>query len=543
MRRNPSNGGWTGGRAAAGFLTLIVAAGLAAASHGQSILPDLSRRGGEPPAREADPPPLLPPPSGFQGLPDLRSIVPETEPDLEPETPPAEAVAPEPPPEPPEPPAAPPAIEPEVLFEPRPLTPPQPLSPPEAAEPPEPPEAAEPPEPPEALEPPEPPEPPEPAQPPEAVEPPQPAQEPEAAPLSQPAEPAGPQVEEQAPDAEEDNAGAPDTGVAEEAPDETAPSVAPEALSSPTPEEAERRIQPLRLGVLPAGDVARTIRLLEPLTRRLSDELGRPVEILSMSSYRAMIDAQILQRIDGGFYSASAYAAAEALCECLEPIVAPAADDDTVAYHAIIVAARDSGISSLADLEGKRVATAAPGSIGGYRMQLAGLMAEGYDLRRYFGGIRTTASAADAVRLLAAGEVDAAFAWSSLAGEAETGYTRGTLALLAESGEIDVSELAVVWRSEPIAHGPFAVAEALPDETKALLEEVLLDLDLDEPTAYDALAPLYGGGFAAVDPSDYAGVAMLLEHNVEQALPSQAVPEGTAENGIAGSGDAAVSAD
>ena len=308
------------------------------------------------------------------------------------------------------------------------------------------------------------------------------------------------------------------------------PPEAPPAGSSSAapPAPAESRIQPLRLGILPRGDVARTISALEPLRETLAAELGRAVEIVSVSSYRALIDAQMLQRIDGGFYSASAYATASALCECVEPIVAPAAADGTTAYHAIILARRGSGITSLKDLEGRTVATAAPDSVGGRRMQLAGMMAEGYDLRSYFGRVRTAASAADAVRLLAAGEVDAAFAWSSLEGDVSLGYSRGTLTLLVASGEIAMSDYDVVWRSPPIAHGPLAVAKSLPDEQKAALRDVLLDLELDEPAIYDLLAPLYGGGFDAVDPSDYSGVAILAEYNVDRVLPAPTTMEAPA---------------
>ena len=140
-----------------------------------------------------------------------------------------------------------------------------------------------------------------------------------------------------------------------------------------------------------------------------------------------MIDAQVERRIDGGFYSAAAFAAADSRCGCLEPLVAPRASDGTLAYHAIIVARAGSGIalgrrSCGQDRRGRR---------GGFdrRAPHAARRADGGGLRpaATFGAVVEVDSAEEAVRLVAAGRADAAFAWSSLAGRVEDGYSRGTL--------------------------------------------------------------------------------------------------------------------
>ncbi len=311
---------------------------------------------------------------------------------------------------------------------------------------------------------------------------------------------------------------------AEPDPESTAGATEPEALQPAAVPDTDR---PLRLGVLAGRDVRSTMAATEPLAQGLRQVLGRPVEILPMSSFGAMIDAQATQRIDGGFYSASAYAAAEAACDCLEPLVAPAAADGTAAYHSIVVARADSGINSPGDLAGKVVALGAAESIGSRRMPLAGLMAEGID-PHLFRGVREVASAEEAVRLVAAGAADAAFAWSSLAGDAVGGYSRGTLADLVRRGEISMADLAVIWRSPPVAHGPFAVLKGLPEADKRGIETYLLGLDATAPAAYDKLDPYYGGGFIAVEPGDYGGLAVLTAHNVD-ALRLPAAPAMPAE--------------
>jgi phosphonate transport system substrate-binding protein len=276
---------------------------------------------------------------------------------------------------------------------------------------------------------------------------------------------------------------------------------------------------PLRFGVLAGRDAVATRAALAPVAHGLSQAVGRPVELLPMVSYAAMADVQMQRRIDGGFYSAAAFAATEAECRCLEPLVAPAAFDGATAYHAIIVARRGSGIRSVADLAGKTIAAGADDSLGARRMQLASLAAEGADPSGLFGALRDAGSAEEAVRQVAAGEADAAFAWSSLAGDMASGYSRGTLADLVAHGEVTMDDLEVIWRSPPITHGPFAVLASLSEEEKRRLEAYLMQLEASQPAAYDALDPFYGGGFVPVEPDDYAGLQALTVREAAAAGP------------------------
>ena len=289
----------------------------------------------------------------------------------------------------------------------------------------------------------------------------------------------------------------------------------PDALTEPPGVPVEAKPEALRFAVLAGRSTAATMAAIGPMAEELQGILGRPVEILPLASYTAMIDAQVQRRIDGGFYSAAAFAAADSACACLEPVVAPRASDGTLAYHAVIVARAGSGIAALADMAGKTVAIGAVDSIGARHMQLAGLLAEGIDPATTFGAVLEVESAEAAVRLVASGAADAAFAWSSLAGGVESGYSRGTLTQLVAAGGIAMNTLAIIWSSPPIAHGPFAVMRTLPEEDKTKIESYLAALSGSNPTAYDTLDPFYGGGYAPVEPQDYAGLETLLAENVD----------------------------
>jgi len=293
------------------------------------------------------------------------------------------------------------------------------------------------------------------------------------------------------------------------------------------PPVTEAKPAPLRFALLAGRSAAATMAVVGPIADDLARLLERPVEFLPFPSYAAMVDAQVDRRIDGGFYSAAAFALADTRCACLEPLVAPRAWDGTLSYRAIIVAPARSGIRAIADLAGKTVAVGAPDSIGARRMQLAGLMAEGFDPTAIFGAVVETGSAEDAVHTVAEGNADAAFAWSSLAGRAEEGYSRGTLADLVAKGAIAMSDVVIVWQSPPIEHGPFAVARTLDAADKDKMETYFVALADADPAAYDELNPYYAGGYAPVDPADYSGVEVLAAQDVDALpIPSAATSPG-----------------
>ncbi len=338
----------------------------------------------------------------------------------------------------------------------------------------------------------------------------------EASPEATPEAPPGDLVEDPTPP-DADNAEAPPLAEApapEAQPDEAVESEPTPAIDDDMPAVTEAKPEPLRFAVLAGRSVARTMAAIGPIADDLSNLLERPVEFLPFPSYAAMIDALVERRIDGGFYSGPAFAVAEARCGCMEPVVAPRASDGTLAYHAIVVTRADSAIRSVADLAGRRVAVGSKDSVGLRRMQLAGLMAEGFDPAR-FGAVMETGSAEEAVRLVVAGRADAAFAWSSLAGPREEGYSRGTLTDLVAGDAIAMDAIAILWRSPPIEHGPFALLRTLAESEKTAIETYFVGLTSGNPDVYDELNPFYGGGYAPVDPRDYAGLEMLTTQDVD----------------------------
>ena len=235
------------------------------------------------------------------------------------------------------------------------------------------------------------------------------------------------------------------------------------------------------------------------MAEELQAILGRPVEILPLSSYDAMIDAQVQRRIDGGFYSAAAFAAADSALRL--PGAARRAGGrgrDARLSRAIVVRDR------LRHRLGRRSRRQDGGDRRGRfdrrppHATRRPLSEEGIDPGRLRRGARGRIRPRTAVRLVAAGAADAAFAWSSLAGRRgrrlfarhadrarrarrdRDGRARDHLALAAD-------------RARPVR----GAAQSLPEDGQGQDRGISAGaVERSQPGAYDMLDPFYGGGYA-----------------------------------------------
>ncbi|PLX37970.1 MAG: hypothetical protein C0606_06910 [Hyphomicrobiales bacterium] len=264
------------------------------------------------------------------------------------------------------------------------------------------------------------------------------------------------------------------------------------------------RVKVLRIGFVAGSNPRHGLKRIEPFRRRLSLELAIPVEVLPMADTAMLIDAHTSARIDYAIYNASAYAAAEAACRCLEPLVVPKAEDGSTGYHSIIVARSDRKPASLADLKDATLVLSRPGSTAGHLVPFIELQGAGIHVDDYFQSVTFAGAPASAVKTVLLGAADAAIAWSSLSGDPEKGFDRGTLHDLVADGTMTMDEVAIVWRSRLIPHGPHAVRRGLPDALKKLLVAELVRLNELDGAAYDAVERVYGGGFVAADRSMFS---------------------------------------
>ena len=268
----------------------------------------------------------------------------------------------------------------------------------------------------------------------------------------------------------------------------------------------------LRIGTVAPHGAAYDIARLEPFRAYLEDRLGLPVEIVALADYDALIDAQASARVQYAIHSASSYVTTEALCACVEPLALPTAFDGSRGFHSVLVAHAGGAIASLADAKGKRLALTGSDSIAGRLVPLQGLAAEGIDAHSYFSSVLTAADPEQAVTMLFTDEADLAAGWSSLSGDAASGYSFGVFTRMVAAGSLAMDRLKIVWKSPLIPFGPHVVRKDLPAALKNLISAALVAMGKDAPDALDAVddSNIGGGGFVPATAGDYSVIRKLV---------------------------------
>ena len=102
------------------------------------------------------------------------------------------------------------------------------------------------------------------------------------------------------------------------------------ALTLPSHAGWREDMKTFRVGMIERQGAGQAVPGLSILERSYSMALGIPVEIFVARDYAALIDAQASGRVDYAIYSTTAYATAQLLCSCVEPVVAPVAEPSHV---------------------------------------------------------------------------------------------------------------------------------------------------------------------------------------------------------------------
>lgn len=276
--------------------------------------------------------------------------------------------------------------------------------------------------------------------------------------------------------------------------------------AAPAASQQDAGSKRFRIGMLGEAGSGHSVNGLSRLRTAFERALGTQVEVFVARDYTRLVEAQVAGRLDYAIYSASAYAAAWRLCQCVEPVAAPRNADGSDGMRSVLIA------------RNRETRTAVPKTVSGppdavpviVATALAPVEMESADDVAGLEALEARATASEAVMDFASGGADAIIGWMRSRTDTEETVPGGTIEMLTASG-MEAAEFAVVWSSPAIPFGPHAVRSDIDAETKRRLSVFLANLFVQDRDTYDLLEPGHDGGFVRVAHESYGVIMKALE--------------------------------
>ncbi|MEM9797353.1 MAG: phosphonate ABC transporter substrate-binding protein [Pseudomonadota bacterium] len=267
------------------------------------------------------------------------------------------------------------------------------------------------------------------------------------------------------------------------------------------------------IGVLGGENAQDRLANNQCLADYISAALGDiDVNVFTPADYNGVIQGLLGGTLDMAWLGASSYAATHLQDpDAVEPVLVKTNLDGSFSYHSIGFARADSGITSLADMEGKVFGFGDPNSTSGFLIpsveipQATGATMESGD---YFAEVTFTGGHEQTIVAVNNGDVDGGVTWADGLGDWEDGYNSGALRRASDAGIVDMNDLVEIWRSNPIPEGPVVVRQALPEEVKATVVDLVANLhETDQDCAYGVAA----GETAGFQPITHEAYETIIE--------------------------------
>ncbi|WP_417275476.1 phosphonate ABC transporter substrate-binding protein [Celeribacter halophilus] len=255
-----------------------------------------------------------------------------------------------------------------------------------------------------------------------------------------------------------------------------------------------QEIKEFNIGILGGENAQDRLNAYECLGGYVEEALGVPVKMFAPADYNGVMQGLLGGSIDMAWLGSSSYAGVYIQNpEAVEPVLIKVNLDGTIGYHSIGFARKDSGITSLDDMEGKVFGFGDPNSTSGYLIPSIeipqykdGITMEPGD---YFGDVTFVGGHEQTIVAVNNGDIDAGVTWADGQGEWEDGFNNGALRKAVDAGLVDMNDLVEIWRSKPIPEGPIVLRTALPDDVKTTMTALMDGLyETDPECAYGVTA-------------------------------------------------------
>jgi phosphonate transport system substrate-binding protein len=273
-------------------------------------------------------------------------------------------------------------------------------------------------------------------------------------------------------------------------------SVAILAFTAPAPAQEDV----IRIGLLGGENEADRLADNQCLIDKLPAALGvKEVQLFPAADYDGVIQGLLGGTLDIAGLGASAYAAVYLKDpEAVEPFLTNVQTDGGTGYYSIMLARKDSGIATLADMKGKKLGYADPDSTSGYLVPVVSLPADiGMPVEEFFGETGFGGGHENLVLAVLDGKFDAGTTWGSGVGEFSEGYTSGNIRSMVDKGMLDMEDVVELWKSPLIPNGPLVMRKGLSQDMKDKIIAFYTDLPKSD---YECFRSVENGDFSGYTP-------------------------------------------
>ncbi|EIZ85982.1 phosphonate ABC transporter periplasmic phosphonate binding protein [Methylobacterium sp. GXF4] len=277
----------------------------------------------------------------------------------------------------------------------------------------------------------------------------------------------------------------------------------------------------LTLAVIPMENASGTNDRYAPLANYLSKAVGVPVKLRVASDYAAVIEGQRAGNIHIAFYGPASFARAVMTGVKVDPMVNPQHETGASGYYSVIYTLASSPYKTIEDLKGKNLALVDPNSTSGNQAPRFFLKRAGFDVDKHFAKAVFAGSHENAVLALTQGTVDAAAnLWNSETDSIVTRMITKGMLKKPDGTPMQKSDFRVVFKSDFLPEGPYAVLASLPDDLKAKIRQAFLDMPTADKAAFDKLSDGKDLSLTPVTLKDYQPIIDMLKFNDEQCKKS-----------------------
>ena len=268
-------------------------------------------------------------------------------------------------------------------------------------------------------------------------------------------------------------------------------------------------LKEFRIGILGGENEADRLRNYQCMTDKLPAVLGvEKVSLFPAADYDGVIQGLLGGTLDYAELGASGFAKIYlANAEAVEPILTTVQTDGSMGYYSIMVARKDSGMTKVTDIKGKKLGFADPDSTSGYLIPSVTLPeALGAPVKEYVAETGFGGGHENLVLEVLKGTFDAGTTFGSGVGDFKDGYTSGNLRKMVDKGILNMDDLVEVWKSPLIPNGPLVVRNELGQDWQVKLAKFFTDLPAKDAKCFSAIEGGDFKGYVPVTADNYKAI-------------------------------------